>query len=141
MASHGVQLPCIDKNLCTVHRLLWIIGSLDQILNINCYYPILNTHHSKLNTHHSILNTQYWIKNMIQWLRLTYAWCIRKILMHISQCPFLETGRCLIDIEEGTMTLKVYDEELKIDVRNTMKYKDGVATSQHIEVIEQICDE
>ncbi|XP_050908560.1 uncharacterized protein LOC127122233 [Lathyrus oleraceus] len=29
--------------------------------------------------------------------------------------PFLETGRCLIDIEEGTMTLKVYDEELKID--------------------------
>ncbi|XP_050889220.1 uncharacterized protein LOC127094427 [Lathyrus oleraceus] len=25
--------------------------------------------------------------------------------------PFLETGRCLIDIEEGTMTLKVYDEE------------------------------
>ncbi|XP_058767354.1 uncharacterized protein LOC131641046 [Vicia villosa] len=52
--------------------------------------------------------------------------------------PFLETGRCLIDIEEGTMTLKVYDEELKIDVRNTMKYKDDVATSQHIEVIDQI---
>ncbi|XP_050897562.1 uncharacterized protein LOC127104422 [Lathyrus oleraceus] len=47
--------------------------------------------------------------------------------------PFLETGRCLIDIEEGTMTLKVYDEELKIDVRNTMKYKDDMATSQHIE--------
>ncbi|XP_050897159.1 uncharacterized protein LOC127103978 [Lathyrus oleraceus] len=35
--------------------------------------------------------------------------------------PFLETGRCLINIEEGTMTLKVYDEELKIDVRNTMR--------------------
>ncbi|XP_058745880.1 uncharacterized protein LOC131618730 [Vicia villosa] len=35
--------------------------------------------------------------------------------------PFLETGRCLIDIEEGTKTLKVYDEELKIDIRNTMK--------------------
>ncbi|XP_050889277.1 uncharacterized protein LOC127094492 [Lathyrus oleraceus] len=54
--------------------------------------------------------------------------------------PFLETGRCLIDIEEGTMTLKVYDEELKIDVRNTMKYKDDVATSQHIEIIDQICE-
>ncbi|XP_058766048.1 uncharacterized protein LOC131639583 [Vicia villosa] len=53
--------------------------------------------------------------------------------------PFLETGRCLIDIEEGTMTLKVYDEELKIDVCNTMKYKDDIATSQHIEVIDQIC--
>ena len=52
--------------------------------------------------------------------------------------PFLETGRCLINIEEGTMTLKVYDEELKINVRNTMKYKDDVATSQHIEVIDQV---
>jgi hypothetical protein len=52
--------------------------------------------------------------------------------------PFLETGRCLIDIEEGTMTLKVYEEELKIDVRNTMKYKDDVATSQHIKVIDQM---
>ncbi|XP_050919510.1 uncharacterized protein LOC127137056 [Lathyrus oleraceus] len=30
--------------------------------------------------------------------------------------PFLETERCLIDIEDGIMTLKVYDEELKIDV-------------------------
>ena len=34
---------------------------------------------------------------------------------------FLETGRCMIDIDEGTMTLKVYDEELNIDVQNTMK--------------------
>ncbi|XP_050877395.1 uncharacterized protein LOC127081156 [Lathyrus oleraceus] len=30
--------------------------------------------------------------------------------------PLLETGKCLINIEERTMTLKVYDEELKIDV-------------------------
>src|SRR3954467_3165473 len=58
-ALKWVQLPCIDKNLCTVHRLLWTIGSLDQILKINCYFSILNTHYSKLNTHHSILNTQY----------------------------------------------------------------------------------
>ncbi|XP_058741216.1 uncharacterized protein LOC131613576 [Vicia villosa] len=36
---------------------------------------------------------------------------------------FLETGRCMIDMEGGTMTLKVYDEELKIDVRDTMKHK------------------
>lgn len=28
---------------------------------------------------------------------------------------FLETERCMIGIEEGTMTLNVYDEELKID--------------------------
>ncbi|XP_050901999.1 uncharacterized protein LOC127109227 [Lathyrus oleraceus] len=52
--------------------------------------------------------------------------------------PFLETGRCLINIEEGTMTLKVYDEELKIDVRNTMRYKDDICTSHTIEVLDQV---
>ncbi|XP_050915842.1 uncharacterized protein LOC127130933 [Lathyrus oleraceus] len=52
--------------------------------------------------------------------------------------PFLETGRCLINIEEGTMTLKVYDEELKIDVRNTMKYKDDIDTSHTIKVLDQV---
>ncbi|XP_050890878.1 uncharacterized protein LOC127096337 [Lathyrus oleraceus] len=52
--------------------------------------------------------------------------------------PFLETGRCLINIEEGTMTLKVYDEELKIDVPNIMKYKDDICTSHTIEVLDQV---
>ncbi|XP_050918636.1 uncharacterized protein LOC127136076 [Lathyrus oleraceus] len=52
--------------------------------------------------------------------------------------PFLETGRCMIDIEEGTLTLKVYDEELKIDVRNTMQYKDNIGTSHTIEIIDQV---
>ncbi|XP_050889190.1 uncharacterized protein LOC127094391 [Lathyrus oleraceus] len=56
----------------------------------------------------------------------------------ILRRPFLETGRCLINIEEGTMTLKVYDEELKIDVRNTMKYKDDICTSHTIEVLDQV---
>lgn len=44
----------------------------------------------------------------------------------------------MIDIEEGTMTLKVYDEEMKIDVRNTMKYKDDLGTSHTVEVIDQV---
>lgn len=52
--------------------------------------------------------------------------------------PFLETGRGMIDIAEGTMTLKVYDEELKFDVRNIMKYKDDVGTSHMVEVIDQV---
>lgn len=52
--------------------------------------------------------------------------------------PFLETAKCLINIEEGTLTLKVYDEELKIDVRNTMKYKDDICTSHTIEVLDQV---
>ncbi|XP_050897060.1 uncharacterized protein LOC127103863 [Lathyrus oleraceus] len=52
--------------------------------------------------------------------------------------PFLETERCLINIEEGTMTFKVYDEELKIDVRNTMKYKDDIGMSHTIEVLDQV---
>ncbi|XP_050914809.1 uncharacterized protein LOC127129720 [Lathyrus oleraceus] len=52
--------------------------------------------------------------------------------------PFLETGRCVINIEEGIITLKVYDEELKIDVRNTMKDKDDICTSHTIEVMDQV---
>lgn len=52
--------------------------------------------------------------------------------------PFLETGRCMIDIEEGTMNLKVYDEEIKIDVKSTMKHKDDVGTSNTVEVIDKM---
>ncbi|XP_050909900.1 uncharacterized protein LOC127123743 [Lathyrus oleraceus] len=52
--------------------------------------------------------------------------------------PFLETGRCMIGIEEGTMTLKVYDEELKIDVRNIMQYKDDIGMRHTIEMIDQV---
>ncbi|XP_050918576.1 uncharacterized protein LOC127136012 [Lathyrus oleraceus] len=51
---------------------------------------------------------------------------------------FLETRRCLINIEEGTMTLKVYDEELKINFRNTMRYKDDICTSHTLEVLDQV---
>src|ERR1051325_9633809 len=50
--------------------------------------------------------------------------------------PFLETGRCMINIEEGTMTLKVYDEKLKINVGDTMKFKDVEGTSKNIEVLD-----
>lgn len=52
--------------------------------------------------------------------------------------PFLETGRCVINIEEGTMMSKVYDEELKIDVRNTMRNKDDIFNSHTIEVMDQM---
>ena len=52
--------------------------------------------------------------------------------------PFLETRQCMMDIEEGTMTFKVYVEELKIDVRNTMQYKDDIGVSHTIEIIDQV---
>ncbi|XP_050875045.1 uncharacterized protein LOC127078655 [Lathyrus oleraceus] len=61
-----------------------------------------------------------------------------KEIPHILGIPFLETDRCVINIEEGTMTLKVYDEELEIDVRNTMKDKDDICTSHTIEVLDQV---
>ena len=50
--------------------------------------------------------------------------------------PFLETGRCVINIEERTMKLKAYDKEVKINVRNTMKDKEDICTSHTIEVSE-----
>lgn len=51
---------------------------------------------------------------------------------------FLETGRCMINIEEGTMILKVYDEEIKIDVKNAMKYKDDEGTISLVEVLDTV---
>ncbi|XP_050876213.1 uncharacterized protein LOC127079903 [Lathyrus oleraceus] len=56
----------------------------------------------------------------------------------ILRRSFLETGRCVIDIKEGTMTLKVYDKELKIDVRSTMKHKEDIGTSNAVEVIDKM---
>src|SRR3954471_19877889 len=50
--------------------------------------------------------------------------------------PFLETGRVMIDMDGGTLTLKVYDEELKINVHNTMKHKEDVGTSSNIQVLQ-----
>lgn len=44
----------------------------------------------------------------------------------------------MIDIEDGTVTLKVYDEELKIDVQNTMRYKDDVETSDIVKVLDVV---
>ncbi|XP_050896934.1 uncharacterized protein LOC127103746 [Lathyrus oleraceus] len=52
--------------------------------------------------------------------------------------PFLETGRVMIDMEEGTMTLKVYDEVLKINVRESMKFKEDVGTSKNVEVLDTV---
>ncbi|XP_058724820.1 uncharacterized protein LOC131596234 [Vicia villosa] len=54
--------------------------------------------------------------------------------------PFLETGRVMIDMDGGTLTLKVYDEELKINVHNTMKHKEDIGTSSNIQVLEQVVE-
>src|SRR3954465_14186370 len=50
---------------------------------------------------------------MIQWLRLTYAWCIRKILMHISQC---HQKMVKAESEHGSMEAS---EELEFRSRST----------------------
>lgn len=44
----------------------------------------------------------------------------------------------MIDIKEGTMTLKVYDKELKIDVRNVMKYKYDEGISRSVKVLDTV---
>ncbi|XP_058733559.1 uncharacterized protein LOC131605188 [Vicia villosa] len=54
--------------------------------------------------------------------------------------PFLETGRVMIDMDGGTLTLKVYDEELKINVHNTMKHKEDIGTSSNIQVLQQVVE-
>ncbi|MCI90333.1 hypothetical protein A2U01_0111625, partial [Trifolium medium] len=36
--------------------------------------------------------------------------------------PFLQTGRCMIDLEDGTLTLKVDNEVVKLNVLKAMKH-------------------
>ncbi|XP_050900375.1 uncharacterized protein LOC127107138 [Lathyrus oleraceus] len=54
---------------------------------------------------------------------------------------FLETGRCMIDIEEGTMTLKFYDEKLKIDITTPRLPLERVLSLSIVEDTEGIDEE
>ncbi|XP_050896387.1 uncharacterized protein LOC127103152 [Lathyrus oleraceus] len=47
--------------------------------------------------------------------------------------PFMQTSRCNIDMDQGTLTLKVYDKEITL---NTVKNKElGVEKEHHYQVV------
>ncbi|WP_337456402.1 retropepsin-like aspartic protease, partial [Escherichia coli] len=51
--------------------------------------------------------------------------------------PFLATGRALIDVQDGDLTFRVNDEEMKISIYDAMKQPDE-KTMEDCRVIEQL---
>ncbi|XP_038896533.1 uncharacterized protein LOC120084786 [Benincasa hispida] len=51
----------------------------------------------------------------------------------ILGCPFLATGRALIDEQKGELTIRVDDQEVKFNVLNALKYPEDIENCQYIE--------
>ncbi|XP_038882203.1 uncharacterized protein LOC120073423 [Benincasa hispida] len=46
--------------------------------------------------------------------------------------PFLATGRALIDVQKGELTIQVVDQEVKFNVLNALKYPEDIENCQYI---------
>lgn len=55
--------------------------------------------------------------------------------------PFLQTGRCLIDLEDGTLTLKVDDEVVKLNVLKAMKHPKEKEECYRVDMLNYIVKE
>ncbi|XP_038896572.1 uncharacterized protein LOC120084828 [Benincasa hispida] len=51
----------------------------------------------------------------------------------ILGCPCLATGRALIDVQKGELTIRIDDQEVKFNVFNAMKYPGDMENFQYIE--------
>ncbi|KAI3677555.1 hypothetical protein L6452_36821 [Arctium lappa] len=55
--------------------------------------------------------------------------------------PFLATGRTLIDVQKGELTMRLQDQKVTFNVFNSLKYPDDVEDCSTLSVIESMCDE
>ena len=55
--------------------------------------------------------------------------------------PFLATGRTLIDVQKGELTMRVQDQEVKFNVFKAMKYPTDEEECHRIDLIEQLATE
>ncbi|XP_038895925.1 uncharacterized protein LOC120084096 [Benincasa hispida] len=55
----------------------------------------------------------------------------------ILGCPFLATGRALINVQKGEFTIRVDDQEVKFNVLNALKYPEDVENCQYIEELQE----
>ena len=51
--------------------------------------------------------------------------------------PFLATGRALIDVHSGNLTLKVNDKEVRFNFYDTMNFYDGGQLCNRISVVDE----
>jgi hypothetical protein len=55
--------------------------------------------------------------------------------------PFLATGRALIDVQSGQLTLRVNNEEVRFNILNTMRFPEEKSTCHRVEVIDSCIKE
>ncbi|XP_062089086.1 uncharacterized protein LOC133795650 [Humulus lupulus] len=55
--------------------------------------------------------------------------------------PFLATGRALIDVQGGHLTLTVNNEEVKFNIYQALKQHDNTSTCYHVDSIEVVVEE
>ncbi|XP_038895933.1 uncharacterized protein LOC120084103 [Benincasa hispida] len=51
--------------------------------------------------------------------------------------PFLATGRMLIDVQKGELTIKVDDQEVKFNIFNALNYPSDMENCQYIEKLRE----
>src|SRR5262249_9838818 len=51
--------------------------------------------------------------------------------------PFLATGKALIDVEQGKLTLRVKDEHVIFDVYDDLKKSDDTTTCSKIDIVDE----
>ena len=51
--------------------------------------------------------------------------------------PFLATGRALIDVQKGELTLRVKKEEVMFNIYQAMRFTEDLSTCFRVDVIEQ----
>ena len=51
--------------------------------------------------------------------------------------PFLATGRALIDVHSGNLTLRKNDEEVRFNIYHTMKFLDGGQSCNRINMVDE----
>ncbi|XP_038889202.1 uncharacterized protein LOC120079086 [Benincasa hispida] len=51
----------------------------------------------------------------------------------ILVCPFLATGRALIDVQKGELTIRVDDQQVKFNILNALKYPSDMENCQCVE--------
>ncbi|XP_024963864.1 uncharacterized protein LOC112504144 [Cynara cardunculus var. scolymus] len=55
--------------------------------------------------------------------------------------PFLATGRTLIDVQKGELTMRLQDQKVTFNVFNSLKYPDYLEECSRISEIEEMCFE
>lgn len=55
--------------------------------------------------------------------------------------PFLATGRTLIDVQKGELTMRVQDEQVTFNVFKTMKFPDYVEECLYVSVVDSLAQE